>query len=121
MSETENTKPTLSDLLIQAAQAATELEAGRGTPAEEPTPGIEDKSNDVTPEALDALTKSKAFILITVQEGEQEGRKLIYPAIFQQADTEQWALICQGHVGHLLTLFHDSMLQEKLVQSQSAE
>jgi len=116
----------LADAFIQEVlgQETAQPEAAKVVPVPTPT-GVEvpaepeeDTPVNITAEAIEALGKAKAFVVITVQEDEKDGQRLIYPAIYQQSEDEKWALICQGHIGHLLTLLHDSLLQEKLIKNQ---
>jgi|ERR1017187_1212680 hypothetical protein len=129
-SENPQEQPTQEDAVRKLVEQFTKGLVGVIAPTPEPEqaadetsddPEIVEKGTDITAEAIEALQQSKAFIVITVQEKETGGNKLIFPAIYTQSDNEQWALICQGHVGHLFTLMHDSLLQEKLVKTIDAE
>ncbi len=76
------------------------------------------RGQDITDEAVEALKNGKAFVVVSIQESENG---VIHPAIYQQAETEHWALICQGQLGHATALLQDSLIHDRLQKAADAE
>lgn len=77
---------------------------------------VEGTPDEILDEATKALKTGKAFIVITMQQDDSGG--LIHPACYQQADSEELALVCQAQLGHLVAMLQDGLIHGKLQEKQ---